>query len=160
MTLPKASAGLEWSYRLSLAGKGGLGLLQLVGGFALWLSPGGSALRFADWLTRNELAGDPDDPLSLLLLKAAQLVTTPDAENFYTLYLIGHGVLNFGVVIALLFRIRGAYYASMATLIGFVAYQLWTLTKGFDPMLIVLTGIDVVIIVLVLAERRQTRGQR
>ncbi len=117
-------------------------------------------MRLADWLTRNELAGDPDDPLSLLLLKVAQLVTTPDAESFYTLYLIGHGVLNFGVVVALLFRIRGAYHASMLILIGFVAYQLWTLTKGFDPMLIGLTIIDIVIIGLVLAERRQTRGQR
>ena len=159
MTLPKASAGLEWSYRLSLAGKGGLGLLQLVGGIALWLSPGGSAMRLADWLTRNELAGDPDDPLSHLLLRAAQLVTGQDAENFYTLYLVGHGVLNFGVVVALLFRIRGAYHASMLILTGFVAYQLWTLTKGFDPMLVGLTVIDVLIILLVLAERRQTRGK-
>ncbi len=146
---------VEWSYRISLSAKGLLGLTQLLAGFLLWLSPGGSVQRLIDWMTRNELAQDPDDPLAAKIIAWASSLS-PATENFYAIYLLGHGALNFGVVAALLLRVRGAYHVSIAILCAFVVYQLRRYSLTFDPVLLLLTGIDVVVILLVVLERRQS----
>ncbi|MCG6901112.1 MAG: DUF2127 domain-containing protein [Rhodobacter sp.] len=150
---PASSARIEWFYRLSLLAKGSLGLAQLLGALGLILAPGGAAQRWVDMLTRNEIADDPDDPLARFLVDWANSLTT-QSEHFYSIYLLGHGVLNLGVVLALLLRIRGAYHVSLAVLIGFVCYQLFLFTRAPDVMLLVLTAIDMAVIALVLLERR------
>lgn len=147
---------VEWSYRLSLAFKAALGALQLIGGFGLVLAPKGAVLQLVDWMTRNELAQDPTDPIAHAAVAWAAKLSV-SAEHFYAIYLLGHGCLNLGVAAALLFRVRGAYHVSLIVLEGFVAYQLYLFTQRHDPMLLVLTAIDVAVIVLVLLERRQTR---
>ena len=48
---------------------------------------------------------------------------------------------------------RIAYPFSLATLMGFVAYQTWEWLHTFDPALLVLTAIDVIVIM----EHRLTR---
>lgn len=154
--IPKASPLVEWSYRLSLTGKGLLGLGQLIGGMGLWMSAQGAILRLVDWMTRNEMAQDPNDAMARHVIAWAEGMQ-PGAQNFYAFYLLGHGALNFGVVVALLLRIRGAYYVSMAVLIGFVIYQMSQFLLVGDPVLLLLTAIDLVVIGLVWLERRQTR---
>ena len=152
---PAASPWLEWSYRISLSAKGLLGALQLIGGTGLWLSPGGSIRRLVDWMTRNELAQDPADPMAQRVIDWAQQLS-PQTENFYAIYLLGHGLLNLGVVLALLLRLRGAYHLSLAILIGFVLYQLSQFAQNRDPVLLVLTLIDLLVIWLVVMERRHS----
>lgn len=154
--IPKASPLVEWSYRLSLTGKGLLGLGQLIGGMGLWMSAQGAILRLVDWMTRNEMVQDPNDAMARHVIAWAEGIQ-PGAQNFYAIYLLGHGALNLGVVVALLLRIRGAYYVSMAVLIGFVTYQISQFLLVGDPVLLLLTAIDLVVIGLVWLERRQTR---
>ncbi len=160
LTVPHAgpdTSAVEWGYRISLAAKGLLGAMQATGGIGLWLAPGGSVKRFIDWMTRHEIAQDPTDPLARMLTGwAAQL--TAGTESFYAVYLVGHGALNLAVVLALIFRIPGAYHVSLAVLWGFVAYQLWHFMAAPDLALLVLTAIDLAVIALVIAERR--RGTR
>lgn len=154
--LPAASPVVEWSYRLSLLGKGLLGLTQLIGGLGMAISPHGAVLTLVDWMTRNEIAQDPDDPLARTVIGWARALS-PGTENFYALYLLGHGVLNLGVVVSLLLRLRGSYHLSMAVLFGFVIYQLSQLVRTGDPVLLALTAIDCLVIALVWIERQQTR---
>jgi len=149
-------AGLEWSYRISLTAKGLLGLMQLIGGLGLWLTPRTAILQLVDWMTANEIAVDPKDPLAQTVIGWAQHLS-PQTENFYAIYLLGHGMLNFGIVVALLLRIRGSYHVSVAVLLGFVTYQLWRFSQAPDFMLLVLTAIDVVVIILVVMERHHSR---
>ena len=155
---PPRAALVEWAYRLSLAAKGLLGLAQLVGGAALSLSPSGTLPRVVDWLTRGELLEDPGATLALALRTWARDLPV-QSDTVYALYLLGHGALNFGVVVALLLRIRGAYHVSLAILLGFIAYQMTEYLKTHDPALLVLSVIDGVVVALVLLERRMTRGE-
>ena len=156
-TLPKASPRVELLYRVSLAAKGLLGLSQMLAGFGLWLAPNGSIRRLVDWMTANELAQDATDPLARRVVEWAHSLA-PGAQDFYTLYLVGHGALNFGVVAALLLRVRGAYHVSLAILVAFVVYQVTQFLLHGDPALIVLTAIDCIVIALVVLERRETRS--
>lgn len=151
-----ASKWVEWSYRVSLSAKGLLGLTQLLGGFALSLSPNGAAQKAVLWMARFEIAEDPNDPLALAVANWAGKLTQA-TEKFYTIYLLGHGMLNLGVVLALLFRVRGAYHASLAVLVAFVGYQIILYTRSPDPMILILTAIDMAIIALVIAERHQSK---
>lgn len=152
MSLNRSSL-LEWAYRLSLGGKGALGLAQLLGGLALWMSPSGALPNLVNWLTRNELLQDPQDTIALALRTWAAHLPV-QSETVYMLYLFGHGALNFGIVVALLIRLRGAYHVSLAILVAFIAYQLAEYVKTHDPALLVLTAIDGLVILLVLLERR------
>jgi len=147
---------VEWSYRISLAFKALLGAVQLAGGAALMAAPQGAAAGFVAWLARNELASDPDDPLARAAMSWISKLTAA-SEHFYAIYLVGHGCLNLGVAAALLFNVRGAYHVSLAVLAGFVIYQLGLFVQRPDPMLLVLSAIDLAVIVLVELERRQAR---
>ena len=144
---------VEWSYRLSLTAKGLLGLTQILGGLGLLLGPTGAAQKAVNWMVRYEIAEDPDDPLARAVTDWAGKLTQT-TEHFYTLYLLGHGALNLGVVLALLLRLRGAYHISLAVLIAFVAYQVMLFASAPDPMILVLTALDIAVISLVIAERR------
>lgn len=150
---------LEWSYRLSLGAKGLLGLLQLIGGIGLVLTPGDGIQRLVNWMTRNYLAEDPDAAIARHAVEWANALS-PASQNFYSIYLLGHGVLNFGVVVALLLRIKGAYHVSLAILCGFVLFQLVDFWHSHDPVLLLLTAIDLVVIWLVVMERRSSGPHR
>lgn len=149
---------VEWGYRLSLFAKAVLGLSQLAGGVLLWFLPAGSIPRMAAWLTRSELSQDPADPIALAVARWASGLGT-QAEQFYSIYLVSHGALNFGVVLGLLLRIRGAYHVSLAILMIFVVYQTISYFKSHDPALILLTAIDLLVIILVLLERRRSGSE-
>jgi len=152
-TSPRVSPLIEWLFRISLSAKGLLGFSQLVGAVVLWLLPNGVLAREAIRLARREISEDSSDFIANNLLIWAQKLG-PASENFYMVYLFGHGALNFGAVLALLLHIRGAYHVSLAALMGFVAYQTWQYFHTYDPVLLILTVIDVFVIFLVIAENR------
>lgn len=153
-TNPPTGAGfLHRTYGLSLAFKGLLGLSQLASGLALVLTPAGTLAGLADVLTRAELAEDPGDPLALWVANA--LAATPLGEgSFYAVYLCIHGVLNLGLVLALLARFHWAFPASILALIGFVAYQGYKYTIGGGAMMIILSVFDIFVIWLIWREYR------
>ncbi|MBS0122771.1 DUF2127 domain-containing protein [Thetidibacter halocola] len=144
---------VEYAYRLSLVGKGALGLTQLIGALGLWLAPESALPALVDWLTRHELAQDPVDPIALGLQHWAASLTL-GSDQFYAIYLLGHGTLNFSVVVALLLSLPGAFRVSLIVLGSFIAYQVYSYGMAPDPALLVLTAIDLVVIVLVVLERR------
>ncbi len=157
--LPRAGRIVEWSYRISLTIQGLLGFSQFIAGLGLWLGPSGSIVRLVDWLTRNEIASDPTDPLARRLIEWASHLG-PAVEDVYKLYLLGHGALNLFVVVTLLLRVRWAFYASISVLASFVLYQGVEFFLTGDPALLVVTLFDLVVIALVLLERRQSRPMR
>jgi len=149
---------VEWSFRLSLATKALLGLAQLAGGIGLVASSAQAVVAFVDWMARNELAEDPHDLVFSTVVGWASHLSA-SSEHFYAFYLVAHGVLNLGVALALLFGLRGAYRVSLVVLAGFVVYQLLRFAGSHDPVLLVLTAIDLFVIALVLLEHRQARRQ-
>lgn len=156
--LPQASPLVEWSYRLGLAFQTMLGLTQLSAGLLLWFAPGDSVHRFVAWLAANKLALDQDDALLHRAMDWAVNMTHAE-QNFYAIYLLGHGALNIVVAMALLFRVRGSYVISLSVLAGFVIYQTQELLRTHDLVLVLLTAIDCAVIWLILLERKQTRAR-
>ena len=140
-------------YWLSLAAKGLIGALQLVAGGLLVAMPGQAVSAIVTRLAALELVEDPADP-------AAHLVTSlisgadPGQGDFYSAYLLIHGLLNLGVVVALMARIGWAFPVSIAVLAGFVAYQLYKYSAGGGIMMLILSAVDVVVILLALREWR------
>ena len=146
---------VEWAFRLSLLGKALLALVQVLGGLFLLVMPGDTIRQTVDALTRSELAQDPTDRFARAVMHWATTIN-PSAEQFYIIYLLGHGAIHVVVVTALLLKSRVAYPFSLATLMAFVLYQTWEYLHTFDPALLALTAIDIFVIVIVILEHRLT----
>ena len=148
------SAGfLHKSYEISLLLKALLGLTQLASALMLYLTPTGGIAGFVTWLTSQELSEDPGDVVALWLLQAAQALSI-STVTFYSLYLLAHGALNFGVVLLLWARLIWAYPVSIVVLLVFVAYQLYEYAVTGSPTMIVLSLFDLLIVFLVWREYR------
>ena len=76
------------------------------------------------------------------------------------IYFAGHGVLNLGIAIALLLRLRWSYPVSILVLAGFVIYQITRFFLTGDPMMVALSLFDLIIIALVWREYRQLPPHR
>ncbi|SMY07972.1 DUF2127 domain-containing protein [Flavimaricola marinus] len=156
-TLPRKRPWAHLALVVSLVGKGGLGLTQLLAGLAIFAVPGGLT-NVSTFLARTELTEDPNDPFALWIThQIAQL--PPDADHFYTLYFVIHGLLNLGAVLALLAGLRWAYPASIAALVGFIAYQMYKYYHGEGAIMIVLTVIDILVIWLIWIEYKALRAE-
>ena len=69
-----------------------------------------------------------------------------------------HGVLNLGLVLALLAGFKWAYPLSIAALVGFVLYQGYKISLGAGAIMIILSVIDIVVIWLIWREWRALKG--
>jgi len=76
------------------------GLLEVVGGVFLFLSTPQSLSKLAAKLLTNELLEDPRDLVANTLLHAAQRLSA-NAQVFASVYLLVHGIVKVGLVIAL-----------------------------------------------------------
>lgn len=139
------------SFLISMIGKGLFGSGQILGGLALALTPSGTLNGIVVRLARLELIEDPSSFMAKWALDAA---STPHIANeaFYTIYLLIHGGLNLGLVLALLAGFRWAYPVSLLALAGFIAYQLNKFAHTGDMMMIVLSVIDIFVIWLIWRE--------
>ena len=142
---------LHWLFEASLLFKGLLAAGETLSGIGLLLTPNRSILSFVGWLTRHELTQDPSDDMARWFehLAASFPIQT---QHFFALYLLGHGALKFTMVLMLARRIVWAYPLAMAVLAGFVTYQVaeWA-AHGSIPLLL-LSGLDTLMIVLVWRE--------
>ena len=155
---PGVSSGVNLAFRIGLFAQALLGLAQFASGVVLKLSPQGAILRLVDWFTRNEIVDDPQSQVVQLITGWASKVSA-QGEGFYVYYLLGHGALNVFAAVALYRHWRGSYPLSMVVLGLFMIFQMWEFFHTYDPMLLVLTAIDVVVICVITIEERQ-RAQR
>ena len=143
-----------WRHRLfeaSLLIKGLLAASEAVAGLGLWLTPNALFGRLAHWLTRTEVSQEPTDAMALWfghLLETLSIQT----QHFYALYLLSHGLLKLFMVLLLQRRTSWAYPAAILVLLGFVTYQLYDWSLTHSPFLLVITGFDLFMAVLVWRE--------
>lgn len=151
------SRWLHQLFEASLVVKGLLAGSEALAGIGLLVTSNRLILTFVDWLTRHEIAQDPQDKLAHWT-ETTMAVFSIETQHFYAFYLLAHGGLKLAMVLALARRILWAYPVAMAILSGFIAYQLhhWTLTHS--PALLVLSGFDALMICLVWREYRVLRA--
>jgi len=145
-------------FRIAVWLKGLDGATQLIAGIVLiFLSPA-AVSRFAHAIVTRDLLGSPTGVLAGHFEVAVQHFVG-SARTFVIIYLVLHGVIKLGLVIALLRKIVPMYPVAMAALGIFVVFELLRAIQTHSALLSLFALLDVVIIVLVLKEYRELRRQ-
>jgi uncharacterized membrane protein len=143
-------------FELGIIIKGLDGGVELVGGLLLvFLSPA-AINRVVFFLVEGELKEDPTDLVANLLVhttRSAIQVRVPAS-----VFLIGHGIVKLVLVAGLATNRLWSYPAAIVVFAGFTIYQIYQLTLQYSLFLETVTVLDLMVILLVIAEYRHMRG--
>lgn len=140
---------------LGVIAKGVDGALELFGGLLLLLLSPAAIRGTIFFLVRGELKEDPTDVVANLLMHNAGTViqTRIPASAF----LIVHGVVKLGLVGGLATGKLWSYPAAIVVFTGFVSYQVYQLSQQNSLFLGIVTILDIIVVLLVIAEYRHVR---
>ena len=145
---------LDRTFRFSVALKGLDGLLEVLGGLALFFVSPASLDHIVRALTAHELAQDPHDVIARRLLHAANQLS-PHTTLYGAFYLLVHGAAKVVLVAFVLRSKLWAYPWMIVLLLAFIAYQSYQLiTIRFSFALTGLTLFDAFVVVLTWREYR------
>ena len=140
----------------SVAFKGVHALIEIAGGFSLYLVSTATIVAAINRWSYDELIEDKNDWVATHLLQFAQTFSVAE-HNFYAFYLLSHGLIKSLLVIGLLRERLWAYPASFAVFGAFIAYQLYRYSFTHDIGLILLSIFDAFVIALAVHEYRLLR---
>ena len=150
---------LDRLFEIGIIGKGLDGAAELLGGLLLlWATPD-RIRHLALVLTQGELSEDPHDLIATHLLHSADSLTG-GAVRFGAIYLLAHGGVKVGLVIALLLDKFWAYPWMIGFLSLFIGYQLYRIALHPSAGLIALTIFDALVLALTAGEYRRQRQHR
>jgi uncharacterized membrane protein len=145
---------LHYLFELGVSLKFANGVLELVGGILLFFTTPQSLSRLATILLTGELLEDPKDLVANTLLHAVQRLS-PNAQLFASVYLLIHGIVKVGLVIALWKRKLWAYPLAGVVLGLFTVYQIYLFSHSGSLFQLFLTAVDVLILLLLWSEYRR-----
>ena len=143
-------------FAFSVLLKGAHAVIECLGGVLLFVVSTQTIGAFVNLLTQDELVEDPDDLVAGYLHDWAQGLSI-GTQHFYAIYLLSHGVIKLALVVGLLREKLWAYPASLIVLVLFVVYQVYRFALTQSLGLVVLTGLDLVVMVLIWHEYRLLR---
>jgi uncharacterized membrane protein len=147
-------------FRVAIAIKGIDGGLQLIGGILLAVIPTAAVTGLAHAVITRDLLGDPTGTLATHLQRAAENFADGSSKTFAVVYLIAHGLIKLGLVVALARKIMRAYPVAVVVLAAFVVYELLRAIDTHSIALPFFAALDVIIIVLVVREYLELRRER
>ena len=150
----------EKLFDVAITIKGIDGAIQIIGAIVLALIPPQAITGLANSIVTRDLLGDQEGTLAHHLTKAAADFANGDTRTFALVYLLLHGLIKVGLVLALLRKILPMYPIAMVVLAGFVIYELYRAVRTHSIALPIFAAIDIVIIILVFREYRQLRQER
>lgn len=148
---------LHYAYLVVILIKGFDGAMEALAGLVIAVT---GAERLYEWvirLTAPELTGH--HPALHAIRNGAERLEE-SSHQFVIFYLLVHGLLKLGVVVALL-RGGGRWVFPAASLIltGFIAYMSWRLTIHWSDWLLGFALFDLLTLALVLTEWRSGSGK-
>jgi uncharacterized membrane protein len=145
-------------FELGVVAKGVDGALELIGGLLLLLlSP--AAITGTIWfLVQGELKEDPTDLVANLLLHNTRTIV--DIRFSTSAFLIVHGVVKLGLVGGLATNQLWSYPAAIVVFTGFTIYQVYQLTQQSSLFLEIITVLDIIVVILIVAEYQHVRSSR
>jgi uncharacterized membrane protein len=150
----------EKLFDVAIAIKGIDGGIQIIAAIVLAVIPPRVITGLVQSIVTRDLLGDQEGTLARHLTKAAADFAGGDTRTFALVYLLLHGLIKVGLVLALLRKIMPMYPVAMVILGGFVVYELYRAVRTGSIALPIFAGIDIVIIIMVLREYRQLRDER
>lgn len=143
---------LHLVFELGVLAKGVDGALELAGGLLLLLLSASQIRGTILFLVQGELKEDPTDLVANLLLHSTRKVI--QAQVPASAFLIVHGAVKLALVGGLATNRLWAYPAAIVVFAGFAAYQILQLTHQSSLFLEGVTALDIVVVLLILAEYR------
>jgi uncharacterized membrane protein len=150
---------LHETFRAGITLKGIDGLLEAIGGAALWFVKPSSLNRIALLFLEHDLPLDRHDYVVTHLFRATMSLAN-GGKQFAALYLVSHGLIKAVLVTALWLDALWAYPATIFVFGVFSLYQLYRFTHTHSLALILITVFDVLIIWLTWREYRSQRQMR
>ena len=145
-------------FELGIIIKGIDGGFELVVGLLLaFLSPA-AINRMVFFFVEDELKEDPADLVSNLLLHITRSASRVRVSASF--FLIVHGIVKLALVGGLATERLWSYPAAILVFAGFTVYQLYQLSQQYSLFLVTVTVLDVMVILLVIAEYRHMRFAR
>lgn len=146
-------------FELSLLLKGIDGFLQMVGGvMLLYLNPARMS-RLVALLTQHELSEDPRDVIANAMIRFSHSFSI-STQAFGSIYLISHGVIKLFLILLLWRKKLWAYPLTIASLLLFIAYQLYRYAIQSSVFLLFLSAFDILMIALTWIEYSNIRQRR
>lgn len=144
-------------FELGILIKGIDGAFELVGGLLLaFLSP--SAInQLVYFFLEDELKEDPADSVANLLLHITRSAIKVRVSA--SAFLIVHGIVKLALVIGLATHRLWSYPLAILVFTGFTIYQLYQVSQQYSLFMVTVTVLDVMVIILVIAEYRHMRGK-
>lgn len=133
--------------------KGGFAVLEATAGLLLWLIGPTPILHLIARINAVR-PGDGTDWLATTLLRMAEGFSV-QAEHFFAVYLVAHGVVKLSLVLGLFRRKRWAYPTSIVVMSLFVVYQMWRFSLTHGVGLLALSVFDAFLVVLIWREWRR-----
>ena len=142
-------------FELGIIIKGVDGGFELVGGLLLvFLSPA-AINRVVFFFVEGELKEDPTDLIANLLLHTTR--SAIEVRVSASAFLIVHGIVKLALVGGLATHRLWSYPAAILVFAGFTIYQLYQLSRQYSLFLEAVTILDVMVILLVIAEYRHMK---
>jgi uncharacterized membrane protein len=152
--LMRSSRIIHVLFDVGVIAKGVDGVLETVGGVLLFFVSPTQIHSVVAVLTQHELSEDPRDLVANYLLNSTRDLST-GATVFAATYLLWHGIVKIGLVVALLLRRRWAYPWAIVAFALFLVYQLYRFSHTHAAELLVLSVVDVFVIGLTWLEYKR-----
>ena len=145
-------------FELGVLAKGVDGCLELIGGLLLLVLSPAAITGTVLFLVQGELKEDPTDLVANLLLHNTRTVIQTKVPA--SAFLLVHGVVKLGLVGGLAANQLWSYPAAIVVFSGFTIYQVYQLTHQYSLFLEIVTVLDIIVVLLVIAEYRRVRAAR
>ncbi len=159
MRLGDKNRTIHTLFDISVIAKGLDGLLEIAGGVLLLFVHPAQISGVVRALTQHEISEDPHDLVANLLIHSVHHLSS-NTKLFAAIFLLWHGVVKVGLVLALLQKRRWAYPLAMGAFGLFVLYQLYRYANTHSIWLLALSVLDVAVVVLTWLEYRRLQGTR
>uniref|UniRef100_A0A7C3V4F4 DUF2127 domain-containing protein n=1 Tax=Desulfobacca acetoxidans TaxID=60893 RepID=A0A7C3V4F4_9BACT len=146
------------AFEIGIFLKGLNGVLELLGGLLLLFLPLATINSVVGLLTQNELSEDPRDLIANFLVRSAHDLSVR-GQVFGGLFLLSHGLIKIGLIVALFQRKLWAYPLAMAVFGLFIVYQMYRYTLSYSAWMISLSGLDAAVILLTYLEYRNLKAE-
>jgi uncharacterized membrane protein len=144
------------AFEIGILLKGVDGLLEIIGGILFFLIPPTTINYIVRVLTQGELSEDPRDLIANFLVHSAHNLSL-SGETFGGIFLLSHGIIKIGLVIALFKRKLWAYPLAMVLFGMFIVYQMYRYAHSHSLWMIFLSLLDAAVVLLTYLEYRNLK---
>jgi uncharacterized membrane protein len=140
-------------FRVMIFFKGIDGIVETLGGIVLASVSSQAITNFVYSLFGSELL-EPDDFLTHYLVRLLTHLSV-STHTFAVVFLLGHGLVKFGLATCIWFNKLWAYPLAGVILSLFVIYQVIRFGSTHSVLLLLITAVDIIIIAMLRPEYKQ-----